>query len=97
MVSVHKHQRRIINLRSGVLVITLILLLLVVLLPETRNCYASTGSGEVVQFKDTNLEATVRNTLKKPSGDITDADMATLTSLTAQNRISDLGGGWSLL
>jgi Leucine-rich repeat (LRR) protein len=47
----------------------------------------------VVHFNDPNLEQAVRDALGIPTGDITAADMATLTSLTAQSdSISDLTG-----
>ena len=46
-----------------------------------------------VTFADANLEAAVRAALVKPSGDITDADMLTLTTLDASHRtIVQLGG-----
>ena len=46
-----------------------------------------------VTFADANLEAAVRAALVKPSGDITDADMLTLTTLDASSRtIVQLGG-----
>ncbi len=47
----------------------------------------------VVNFPDPNLEAIIRETINKPAGDITDADLAGLTSLDASERnISDLTG-----
>ncbi len=47
----------------------------------------------IVVFNDPNLEQVVRDALNKPTGDITDGDMATLTSLVANSKnISDLTG-----
>lgn len=47
----------------------------------------------VVHFNDPNLEQVIRDVLGKPTGDIYDADMATLTSLTAHEKnITDLTG-----
>ena len=48
----------------------------------------------VVRFADSHLEAVVRSALGKPTGDITDADMLTLTSLDAsyQLYLRDLDG-----
>ena len=40
----------------------------------------------IVNFPDANLELAVRQALNKPTGDITDADMETLTTLSAFNR-----------
>lgn len=54
---------------------------------------AGVAAIEVVTFNDRNLEAAVRDALGKPTGDITDADMAGLTRLDASGReISDLSG-----
>jgi Leucine-rich repeat (LRR) protein len=47
----------------------------------------------IVRFNDTNLETVVRGALNKPTGDITNQDMAIFTSLTAFNKgITDLTG-----
>jgi hypothetical protein len=47
----------------------------------------------VVAFADPALESAARSALAKPSGDITDVDMATLTSLDATSKgIADLEG-----
>ena len=42
----------------------------------------------VVTFSDANFEARIRTILSKPTGDITDLDMETITSLN--------GGGWNI-
>ncbi|MCL0101007.1 leucine-rich repeat domain-containing protein, partial [Peptococcaceae bacterium] len=48
---------------------------------------------EMVTFNDLNLEKAVRDALNKPEGDITVADMLTLTELDASRReIGDLTG-----
>ncbi len=53
----------------------------------------SVNDGIVVVFNDSHLEQAVRETLAKPSGDIYDTDMETLTSFTAEDdSISDLTG-----
>ena len=50
-------------------------------------------SVSVVHFPDPNLEAAVRGALGKPTGDVTDEDVAGLTSLAARYRdIRDLTG-----
>ncbi|MCL0101253.1 stalk domain-containing protein, partial [Peptococcaceae bacterium] len=47
----------------------------------------------VVTFLDANLEAAIRDALRKPTGDITKVDMAELTNLRAWERgITDLSG-----
>ncbi len=47
----------------------------------------------VVKFNDPNLEKVVRGALKKPTGDITDVDMAKFTRLDGRNKnIHDLTG-----
>ena len=47
----------------------------------------------IVHFNDPNLEQVIRDVLGKPAGDIYDADMATLYSLTAHEKgITDLTG-----
>ncbi|MCL0068011.1 stalk domain-containing protein, partial [Peptococcaceae bacterium] len=47
----------------------------------------------VVTFLDANLEAAIRDALRKPTGDITKEDMAKLTKLKAWKRgITDLSG-----
>ncbi|BAF60986.1 hypothetical membrane protein [Pelotomaculum thermopropionicum SI] len=52
-----------------------------------------TAGGTVVHFNDANLEAAVRDALGKLDGDITSADMAGLTYLSAADRgIADLTG-----
>lgn len=55
---------------------------------------AGTGvNAQTVTFPDANLETAVREAIPKPSGDITVADMLTLTNLTANGRgIQDLTG-----
>ena len=51
------------------------------------------GQDSVVVFNDSNLEQAVRDALNKPTGPITDVDMATLTNLVASDKnISDLTG-----
>jgi alpha-tubulin suppressor-like RCC1 family protein len=57
-----------------------------------KNARIENGSG-VINFQDANLEAAVRETIKKPSGEITDADVKVITSLNAYNKnISNLEG-----
>ena len=52
-----------------------------------------TNCTDPVVFPDPNLEAAVRDALNKPSGDVTCADMQSLTELNARNRsIEDLEG-----
>ncbi|HQD76934.1 MAG TPA: leucine-rich repeat domain-containing protein [Bacillota bacterium] len=49
--------------------------------------------GNIITFNDAGLEAVVRNELNKPTGDITDVDMAGLEMLFAtQSGITDLTG-----
>ena len=55
---------------------------------EARGVTVFFDGGTVVTFSDTNFEALIRSTLSKPTGDITDADMETITSLN--------GGGWNI-
>jgi len=51
------------------------------------------AASAVVSFPDTELEDVVRDALDKSDGDITDADMATLNELDADDEeISDLSG-----
>ena len=48
-----------------------------------------------VTFADPNLEVALRDALNKPTGAITDADLAGLTELDARERgISDLSDGY---
>ena len=42
---------------------------------------ATLGSQTVVQFNDANLEQAIRDALNKPTGDITNVDMETITQL----------------
>jgi Leucine-rich repeat (LRR) protein len=59
------------------------------------NAELTTGNkiSTVVVFNDSNLEQAVRDALSKPTGDILDTDMATLTSFVAQkDSIFDLTG-----
>jgi len=44
--------------------------------------------GTVVSFSDASFEALIRTTISKPSGDITDIDLETITTLN--------GGGWNI-
>jgi Leucine-rich repeat (LRR) protein len=55
---------------------------------EARGVTVYYDSGTVVTFSDANFEALIRSTLSKPTGDITDLDMATITTLN--------GGGWNI-
>ena len=54
---------------------------------------SSTTCADPVVFPDPDLEGAVRDALNKPSGDVTCADMASLTTLEARNRsVDDLEG-----
>ncbi len=55
---------------------------------EARGVTVHYGSGTVITFSDANFEALIRVTLNKPTGNITDSDMETITSLS--------GGGWNI-
>ena len=55
---------------------------------QARGVTVFFDGGTVVTFSDTNFEALIRSTLSKPTGDITDTDMETITSLN--------GGGWNI-
>ncbi len=48
--------------------------------------YYDGGAANIVTFSDANFEARIRTILSKPTGDITDLDMATIITLN--------GGGW---
>ena len=51
------------------------------------------STNEVITFTDAGLEAAVRDAIGKPTGDITDCDVASLTVLDAGHRsIADLSG-----
>lgn len=62
---------------------------LVLVITPLVPAYAAT----TVTFADSNLESAARVALSKPAGDVTEADMATLTSLDATSQgIGDLDG-----
>ena len=64
--------------------------ILVVAATPVGSAYAEPAT---VTFSDPHLESAVRSALSKPSGDITNAEMSALTSLTATSqRIADLDG-----
>ena len=59
----------------------------------TSSALAITPAVVVVSIPDANLEAAIRSALAIPTGDITDADMATLVSLDASaSGVADLTG-----
>ena len=45
-------------------------------------------SGDVVTFRDPNLEALIREIIDKPAGDIYESDLLAITSLTGSFKIS---------
>ncbi len=51
------------------------------------------ASSAAVQFSDPNLEAAVREAIGKSEGNLTEADLTTLTSLDASDKdVASLGG-----
>jgi internalin A len=74
-------------------VLTSVLIILVITTSGLGSLGILAAQGEVVTFADTNLEATIREAIKKSSGDIYQSDLKGLITLLANKRnISDLDG-----
>ncbi|WP_411678735.1 leucine-rich repeat domain-containing protein [Clostridium thailandense] len=66
---------------------------LVMMIMMFQNLIVYAAPSDVVTFTDSNLEAAIRSTLSKPTGDITESDMATIFTLDLSNKsITSLDG-----
>ncbi|MBU0528518.1 leucine-rich repeat domain-containing protein [bacterium] len=60
---------------------------------EARGVTVYSNTATVVTFSDSNFEALIRSTLGKPTGNITDSDMETITAIVGSGWIiSDISG-----